>query len=96
MSDTTTLSLLTALYGVGTSSGVGGYSDPVAALSYATRTQATQVTAEAKQPQVARAIAQFTAAVNSATVAATLLKNPVVLDVLLTANGLGDQARRPK
>ena len=89
MTDTTLL-LLSALYGGGRAS--FGTGDPVAALNQAQKTQTTQVAAEAKTPAVARTIAQFTQAVNSAKDVATLLKNPVVLTVLLTANGLGDQS----
>jgi hypothetical protein len=94
MSDTSTLSLLTALYGGG-SSGSAVSSDPVAALSFAQRTQTSQIALEAKQPDVSRAIAKFTAALAGAKDPASLLKNPYVLDVLLTVNGLGDQAAYP-
>lgn len=96
MGDTTTLSLLTALYGGGGAiASASAFADPVAALDFAQRTQTTQIATETKQPEVARAISQFTQAVASAKDPATLLTNPYVLDVLLTANGLGDQAAYP-
>ena len=66
--------------------------DPLTALSTAERNETTDVAQTAKQPQVAREIAAFTQAVATAKTPADLLKNPQALDVLLTANGLGDQA----
>ena len=62
------------------------------ALTTAERDQTTDVAQTAKQPQVAREIAAFQQAVATAKTPADLLKNPQALDVLLTANGLGDQA----
>jgi hypothetical protein len=53
---------------------------------------ADQVAPAAASPQVQRDIAQFTRAVATAKTPADLLANPVALKVLLTANGLGDQA----
>lgn len=90
----TTLPLLLSLYGAGGTTAIQ-YGDPVAALTLAQKTQTQQIATEAQQPEIARAIANFTKAVSTATDAATLLKNPYVLDVLLTANGLGDQAAYP-
>ena len=81
-------SLLLAISGTGAAGG----GDPLAALTTAERDQTKDVALTAKQPQIARAIAKFTAAVSGATDAKTLLKNPDVLSFLLTANGLGDQA----
>ena len=89
----TTLSLLNALYGGGSGSVSTG--DPVAALGLAERTKTKQIASEAKQPEVACAIARFTKAVGAAKDVATLLKNPDVLEVLLTANGLGAQKAYP-
>ncbi len=69
--------------------------DPLSALKTAERDETRDVAQTAKQPQVARAIAAFTQAVAKAKTPADLLKNPQALDVLLTANGLGDQAAYP-
>ena len=66
--------------------------DPVAAMRRALRDETKAVALEAQQPDVKRDIDNFTSAVNGATSAQDLLKNPTVLKVLLTANGLGDQA----
>jgi len=74
----------------GAATGSGG--NPASALALAERNQAKDIAQIAKQPQAARAIATFTAAVAAAKDPATLLRNPQVLDVLLTANGLGDQS----
>ena len=49
----------------------------------------------AADPTVARDIATFRSKVASATSPAQLLQDPTVLQVLLTANGLGDQAQYP-
>lgn len=43
------------------------------------------------QPEIKRATDRFAAAVQGATSVTKLLKNPAVLEVLLTANGLGDR-----
>jgi len=69
----------------------GTTTDPLTALTNAERDESKDVAQVANQPAVARAIVKFTAAVTGATNVATLLKNPDVLNVLLTANGLGDQ-----
>ena len=85
----TTSSLLSTLYG-----GAGSASasvDPTLALNTAVANRTQDIAQEAAQPAVARDIATFTNAVASATSAASLLQNPTVLKVLLTANGLGDQ-----
>jgi hypothetical protein len=63
----------------------------LAALQQAEANEAQDVAQVAAQPAVARDIANFTAAVNSATSVQALLANPTVLKVLLTANGLADQ-----
>jgi hypothetical protein len=81
-------SLLSALYGSG---GAGASGDPVAALNQAEASQTQDIASEAAQPAVARATAEFTKAVTGATSVAQLLADPNVLNVLLTANGLGDQ-----
>jgi len=79
--------LLDALYGAQQSSG----GDPVQALQSAEKNQTTAIANEAKQPDVARDIAAFQAAVAKAPDAKTLLADPVARKVLLTANGLGGQ-----
>jgi hypothetical protein len=86
---TATSDLLAALYGK-TNSTLGSAS-PLKALQTAEANQTKDIATTAKQPQVARDIAAFNAAVASAKDPATLLKNPAVMKVLLTANGLGDQ-----
>lgn len=65
--------------------------NPLSALTAAERDETRDVAQTAKQPQVAREIAAFKQAVAKAKTPADLLKNPQALDVLLTANGLGDQ-----
>lgn len=79
---------------VSTSSGPGGL-NPITALKIAQANQKKDVTNEAKAPQVSRDITTFTAAVKKATSAKQFLQNPVVLKVLLTANGLGSEAKYP-
>ncbi len=81
-------SILSILSGAGAASG----GNALAALAKAERDKTRDIAQTAKQPQVAREIAVFTKAVANAKSPADLLKNPQVLDVLLTANGLGDQA----
>ncbi len=86
---TDSTSLLSILAGGGAPG--GGGANALTALSQAERNETKDVGIVARQPQVARLLATFTAAVNAAKTPADLLKNPQVLDVLLTANGLGDQ-----
>lgn len=69
--------------------------NPITALKIAQVNQKKDVANEAKVPRVARDIATFTSAVKKATSAKQLLQNPTVLKVLLTANGLGSQAKYP-
>jgi hypothetical protein len=78
--------VLNALYG-----GVPGQGNPVQALQTAQRNQTQDVAMTAAQPAVARDIAAFTSAVQSATSPAQLLANPTVMNVLLTASGMSDQ-----
>lgn len=86
-------SLLSTLYASSGSSTSGG--NPLVALQLAEINQTKDVAATAKQPQVANDIATFTAALAKAKTPADLLANPTALKVLLTANGLGDQAAYP-
>ncbi len=83
--------LLSAIYGGGTASNA----NPVTALNTAVADSKQDIAQTAKQPAVARDIATFRAAVASATSPAQLLRNPTVLKVLLTANGLGGQEQYP-
>lgn len=73
----------------GTVSGIT--ESPVTALSNAEQDETQEINATAQEPQVARAIQAFTTAVQNATTPQQLLSNPQALQVLLTANGLGDQ-----
>ena len=84
--------LLSILSGAPGSAGSGS-ADPVAALKLAEANSAKDIAQTAAQPAVARDIAAFRSAVASATSPQQLLQNPTVLKVLLTANGLGDQAQ---
>jgi len=86
--------MLDALYGIGGSAGASSQ-NPVTALQTAEANQTADIAATAAQPQVQRDVAAFTAAVNSATSVQQLLANPTVMQVLLTANGLGDQIPYP-
>ena len=81
---------LSVLYGFSSSGGVSG-GNPILALTQAEQNQTKQIAAEAKTPEVQRDVAAFRKAVASAKDAKTLLANPAVQKVLLTANGLGDQ-----
>ncbi len=83
--------LLQTLYGGGGQQGVTDPSQSLQALTQAEANQAQDIRTTAQQPAVQRAVAQFTSAVQSATSVQQLLSNPNVMQVLLTANGLGDQ-----
>ena len=78
----------------GSSSGISNV-NPVTALNTAEADSTKDIAATAADPTVARDIATFRSKVASATSAAALLQDPTVLKVLLTANGLGDQAQYP-
>ena len=66
--------------------------DPVLAPEQAETGTMRQDAPTAEEPQVERDIAQFTRVLAAASTPAQLLANPVALKVLLTANGLADQA----
>lgn len=66
--------------------------NPVVTLQGAVRTRDRSVAATGQQPAVKRDVAAFRAAVASAPDLKTFLANPAARRVLLTANGLGDQA----
>ena len=80
--------LLDAIYGIGAA---GSGMNSLQALATAENNQTEDIAATAKLPSVTRDIAAFQKALSTATDPATLLKNPAVLKVLLTANGLADQ-----
>jgi hypothetical protein len=79
--------ILNALYGTTTGGG-----NPIQALQVAQQNETQDVAATAAQPAVSRDVAAFEQAVASAKTPADVLNNPTALKVLLTANGLGDQA----
>lgn len=79
--------ILNALYGPTTGGG-----NPIQALEVAQQNQTQDVAATAAQPAVSRDVAAFEQAVATAKTPADVLNNPTALKVLLTANGLGDQA----
>ncbi len=81
---------LGVLYGFASSGGVSG-GNPILALTQAEQNQTKDIAAQAKTPEVQRDVAAFRKAVASAKDVKTLLANPAVQKVLLTANGLGDQ-----
>lgn len=92
LSDTTSpaASLLGTLYGSTPGQKLGA-ANPLLALQTAEVNEKKDIAQTAKDPAVARDIAAFSAAVASAKDAASLLKNPTVMKVLLTANGMSDQ-----
>ena len=83
--------LLSILDGTSTQATSASTTNPVNALTQAQKDETQEVKATSQQPAIQRAIAAFTQAVQTATSPQQLLKNPTVLQVLLTANGLGDQ-----
>jgi hypothetical protein len=83
--------LLSAIYGNSSGTSAAPSLDPLGDLTRAETNSTKAIAQTAVQPQVAKDIAAFRAAVASAKDPATLLQNPTVLKVLLTANGLGDQ-----
>jgi hypothetical protein len=88
-----TTNLLNLVYG--TSPQATGTANPLPALQQAEANQTKDIAQTAQQPQVARDIAAFKAAVASAKTPADLLNNPTALKVILTANGLGSQVAYP-
>lgn len=89
-----TASLLDTLYGHAPGKKLGA-ANPLQALQTAEANETKDVARIAKQPAVAREIAAFKTALATAKDAATLLKNPTVMKVLLTANGLADRIAYP-
>jgi hypothetical protein len=94
MSDILSISnnLLATIYSSSSGTGAAPSTDPLGDLARAEANSTKDIAQTEAQPQVARDIATFRAAVASAKDPATLLQNSTVLKVLLTANGLGDQA----
>ena len=88
---TQTTGLLGAIYGNGPSNNSASAAYSLQALQTAETNETKDVAVTAKEPAVARDLAAFKAAVTSAKTPAALLKNPTVLKVLLTANGLAAQ-----
>src|SRR5665213_591322 len=84
--------ILTALYSPSSASSAKttfvSSGNPITDLSIAQQEQTSGVAQEAKQPQVADTISAFKTAIANATSIQTLLLNPNVQKVLLTANGL--------
>lgn len=83
-------SLLATLFGF--AGPAPGTVNPIAALEQAKAGESKQVALVEAEPQVKRDLAQFAHALATAKTPAELLANPIVLKVLLTTNGLGDQA----
>ena len=79
--------ILSALYGSSTVD-----TNPLQSLQTAEAGKTADISRTAADPQVKRDLDAFSAAVAKAKTPADLLSHPVVLKVLLTANGLGDQA----
>lgn len=86
---------LGALYGGRAAAAYGTGGNPIAALRQAVAGQARGIAAVAKQPEVQRDIAAFRKAAAGAADPRALLADPAARRVLLTANGLGDQAGYP-
>lgn len=91
--DAASSSLLATLYGNGQTrqSSVS----PFVAMRAAEANKERDVGLTAAKPEIKRAIDGFRAGVAKATTVDGLLRDPRVLEVLLTANGLGDQTSRP-
>jgi hypothetical protein len=83
--------LLSILDGTSTQATSASVTNPVTALTMAQKDETQEIKTTSQEPAVQREIAAFTKAVQTATSPQQLLKNPTVLQVLLTANGLGDQ-----
>jgi hypothetical protein len=84
--------ILNALYNTAPSSATGFAStgDPLLDFKLAQADQTADTAKEAQVPQVAQAITAFTKAVKNATSISSVLSNPNVQQVLLTASGLSN------
>lgn len=83
-----TTDLFSIISGQGSS---GSTTDPVSALILAEKNETKAVTQQENDPQTKRDISHFLAAVAKAPDLKTLLQDPIARNVLLTANGLGNQ-----
>ncbi len=84
--------LLSILDGASTKASSASETNPVTALNDAEKDETQEIQATSQQPAIQREIAAFTQAVQTATSPQQLLQNPTVLQVLLTANGLGAES----
>ena len=89
-------SLLATLFGQGRAAAGALRSDqpPALALSNADKFRDRDMRLTAAKPEVKRAVDAFAKAVRSAATPDALLRDPAALDVILTANGLGDMVPR--
>ncbi len=87
-------SLLSILYGQSGSTTTSG-ADALAAMQTAERDSSKDIALTASQPDVARDVRAFRAAVAGATDIKSLLSNAAFMKVFLTANGLSDQIAYP-
>lgn len=90
--DAGTTAMLSTLYGRGARP--AGSVSPFVAMRSAEANRDRDVGLTAARPEVKRAIEGFRAGVAKATTVDGLLRDPRVMEVLLTANGLGDQTSR--
>ena len=90
--DAGTSALLSTLYGRGAQR--ASSVSPFVAMRSAETNRDRDVGLTAARPEVKRAIDNFRAGVAKATTVDALLRDPRVMEVLLTANGLGDQTSR--
>lgn len=91
-STNSTSTLLATLYGQPGSR--ASSVSPFQALRSAEQNKNRDIDRTASQPEVKRAIDGFRAGIAKATTVDALLRDPRVMEVLLTANGLGDQTGR--
>jgi hypothetical protein len=90
--DSASSSLLATLYGQGAKRAAAV--SPFVAMRSAEQNKTREVGLTADKPEIKRAIDGFRAGVAKATSVDALLRDPKVMEVLLTANGLGDQTSR--
>ncbi len=90
--DSASSSLLATLYGQGAKRAASV--SPFVAMRSAEQNKTREVGLTADKPEIKRAIDGFRAGVAKATSVDALLRDPKVMEVLLTANGLGDQTSR--
>ncbi|MDT7951482.1 MAG: DUF1217 domain-containing protein [Acetobacteraceae bacterium] len=66
--------------------------DPATALTLAEKNETQEVKRQASDPETSRNVKHFLAVVAKATDLKAIMNDPIARDVLLTANGLGDQS----